>query len=348
MTKPNIKNPPAIEAQNLSRMFRRRTRKNGLTAALKSMFSPTYVEKLAVSEMNFQIPQGICVGIVGANGAGKTTLLKMIAGLLHPSQGELKVLGHKPFERDRGFQKSIGMVMGQKSQLWIDIPASETYELLASLYEVPETLYKQRLQELAQVFRVEHLLNIQVRRLSLGERMKLEIIAALLHNPQLLILDEPTIGLDVVSKRAIRNFIREYNHNNKTTILLSSHDMTDISEVCERLVLVSSGKITFDGPVKEFETRQRSSQALRNREITFVFDINQDLSPEQVHSLIQKNQSSEQNTTLIQHDAGILKLRVPQNKISTVVSHVFQIQTPIDMHMATEDLESLVHEVMSG
>jgi ABC-2 type transport system ATP-binding protein len=285
---------------------------------------------------------------VGANGAGKTTLLKMIAGLLHPSQGELKVLGHKPFERDRGFQKGIGMVMGQKSQLWIDIPASETYELLASLYEVPETLYKQRLQELAQVFRVEHLLNIQVRRLSLGERMKLEIIAALLHNPQLLILDEPTIGLDVVSKRAIRNFIREYNHNNKTTILLSSHDMTDISEVCERLVLVSSGKITFDGPVKEFETRQRSSQALRNREITFVFDINQDLSPEQVHSLIQKNQSSEQNTTLIQHDAGILKLRVPQNKISTVVSHVFQIQTPIDMHMATEDLESLVHEVMSG
>ena len=183
-----------IVAKQLSRSFFRRERSGGLKGALKSMLRPQVKEKKAVMDVSFTVPYGACVGLIGANGAGKTTLLKMIAGLLHPSSGEIHTLGYVPYERDHKFLKKIGMVMGQKSQLWVDIPAIDTFQLLGAIYDLDPKHCAARVQELAELFGLKELLGVQVRRLSLGERMKMEIVASLLHSPSLLILDEPTIG----------------------------------------------------------------------------------------------------------------------------------------------------------
>jgi ABC-2 type transport system ATP-binding protein len=241
----------ALRCQSLNREFTRTTRDPGIAAAVRSFFAPKRVTKKAVSELSFALKRGSITGLVGANGAGKTTFLKMAAGLLHPSSGTIEVLGHKPFERRPDFLKKIGMVMGQKSQLWIDIPASETFELLGAVYRMPAEAHRARVKELAELFGATEQLGVQVRRLSLGERMKLEIMAALLHEPEVLFLDEPTIGLDVVAKARLRELIRDYNRRKGTTIVLSSHDMDDIAEVCDRLLIVSKGQLKFDGTVSE-------------------------------------------------------------------------------------------------
>lgn len=244
--------PWAIECNGLSREFRQRTRSPGVVSALKAFVSPVYTTKLAVQNIDLQIAKGHIVGLVGANGAGKTTLMKMMAGLLHPTQGQIQVLGHTPHHRERSFLRRVGMVMGQKSQMWTDIPAADTYALLGAIYQIPKEKHLLKVKELSEQFKVDKVLNTQVRRLSLGERMKLEIIAALLHEPDLLILDEPTIGLDVVAKDIIRNFIRTHNQTEKTTIILSSHDLDDISELCEDLLVVHGGQLVFNNSLKNF------------------------------------------------------------------------------------------------
>ncbi len=251
----------AIEARGLGRVFRQRERNAGISAALKAFVKPVWVEKNAVKNLDLVVPRGSVVGLVGANGAGKTTFLKMVSGLLHPTHGEIRVLGHTPHQRESAFLKRIGMVMGQKSQMWVDIPAYDTFLLLAAIYELDPAQARARVDELATLFGVTHVLGVQVRRLSLGERMKLEVMAALLHKPDLLILDEPTIGLDVLAKETLRTFIRSYNKSEKTTIILSSHDMEDISELCDSLLVIHKGELVFKGGLGDF-TRD---QALKHR-----------------------------------------------------------------------------------
>jgi ABC-2 type transport system ATP-binding protein len=242
----------AVEAQDLGRVFRQRERNAGVTAALRAFFRPVWVNKVAVKSIDVIIPQGSIVGLVGANGAGKTTFLKMMSGLLHPTQGTLRVLGHTPHLREPPFLRRIGMVMGQKSQMWVDIPAYDTFMLLAAIYKIDPDKARKRIDELGKRFGVTHVLGVQVRRLSLGERMKLEVMAALLHEPDLLILDEPTIGLDVLAKETLRKFIREYNQRENTTIILSSHDMEDISELCDSLLVIHKGELVFQGSLGDF------------------------------------------------------------------------------------------------
>jgi ABC-2 type transport system ATP-binding protein len=261
-----------IEAKNLSRSFFRRERSGGIAAALKALVRPVIREKKAVLGVNFEVPMGSCVGLIGANGAGKTTLLKMIAGLLHPTGGEIRTLGVEPFKRNHAFLKQIGMVMGQKSQLWVDIPAIDTFNLLGSIYGVSPPVCAERIRELSKLFGVAELLGVQVRRLSLGERMKMEIIASLIHSPSLLILDEPTIGLDLLAKEHIRNFINGYRQKEKSTIILSSHDMEDISELCNYLLVISRGNLIYAGSVVDFEKernlKNRVLDLLKNEEGT--------------------------------------------------------------------------------
>ncbi|MBS1983613.1 MAG: ATP-binding cassette domain-containing protein [Bdellovibrionales bacterium] len=256
----------AIEFLDVSRSFKRRERESGLLASLRAFVQPRYTIKAAVDHMSFSVPRGACVGLVGANGAGKTTLLKMASGLLHPTSGDVRVLGFYPAERDHDFLRRIGMVMGQKSQLWVDIPALETFELLAAIYDIPPEQYRERLAHLTEVLQVKAILGVQVRKLSLGERMKCEIIASLLHNPELLFLDEPTIGLDVVAKHAIREFIAKYNREQKTTIILSSHDMSDITELCEYLLFVHEGKLLYTGPLADFNARYNRGDSAKELE----------------------------------------------------------------------------------
>jgi ABC-2 type transport system ATP-binding protein len=242
----------AVTCRELSRVFRSRTRRGGLSEAFRSLISPQYIEKRALWDVNLSIPRGSCVGLVGANGAGKTTFLKLLAGLLHPSSGSVEVLGHFPSDREASYLRRIGMVMGQKSQLWTDIPAQDSFALLAAIYGLDKRVWPARLAELCKIFQLEKHLGTQVRKLSLGERMKLEIVAALLHEPDFLILDEPTIGLDLLAKETIRNFVRSYNRDRGTTVILSSHDMEDITELCDRLVVIHKGQLVFAGEIGGF------------------------------------------------------------------------------------------------
>ena len=237
----------AIEVQNIKRSFRSVKKEQGWRGTLKLLFKPESIIHEAVKGVSFSIEQGEFVGLIGANGAGKTTLLKILSGLIPPSSGTAHVLGRVPFERSIDFRKDISLVMGQKAQLWWDLPAIEAFDLLRALYEIPPALYKKRLEELTTLLDVTKLLNTQIRRLSLGERMKMEVIGAIIHLPKVIFLDEPTIGLDVVAAQKLRDFLKMHNQTEGATIILTSHNMDDISELCRRILLIKEGTFVFDG-----------------------------------------------------------------------------------------------------
>jgi len=236
----------SISVQDLTKVFVRQKKLPGLVNSIKGLFYRETIRKAAVDHISFDIEPGHIVGFLGPNGAGKTTTLKMLAGILYPTSGKVSILGFTPWERKEEFKKNIGMVMGQKQQLVWDLPAMDSFELFREIYEIPTANYKKQLDRLVTLLDVEDILNIQVRQLSLGQRMKLEIIAALLHRPSVLFLDEPTIGLDIVAQKNIRDFIKSYNAEEKTTILLTSHYMQDVKELCERIIVVNHGQIVYD------------------------------------------------------------------------------------------------------
>ena len=204
----------------------------------------------ALKGVSFEIQKGEFTGLIGANGAGKTTLLKILSGLIPPTSGEARVLGFTPFDRSIEFRKQISIVMGQKAQLWWDLPAIEAFDLIRALYQIPRELYRKRVDELTTLLDVTKLLNTQIRRLSLGERMKMEVIGAILHLPKVIFLDEPTIGLDVLASKKLREFLRAHNQREGATIILTSHNMDDISELCKRVLLIKEGSLIFDGNPK--------------------------------------------------------------------------------------------------
>ena len=246
---------PLIEVQDLTKAFRTYKKEPGLRGAVRGLFHRKYEQTLAVDHVGFTVEEGELVGFLGPNGAGKTTTLKMLSGLLHPTSGTARVLGFVPWERQDGYRRQFALLLGQKNQLWWDLPARESLELNGMIYGLPKTAYQRTVDELTDLLKVRDKLDVMVRELSLGERMKMELIAALLHQPKVLFLDEPTIGLDVVSQKAVREFLRHYNTKQKTTILLTSHYMTDIQELCQRVVIVDKGKISFDGRLSEIIDR---------------------------------------------------------------------------------------------
>jgi len=246
---------PAIEVHGLTKIFRTYKKQPGFAGAVRGLFRRDYEQTFAVKDVGFQIEPGELVGFLGPNGAGKTTTLKMLAGLLHPSGGTARVLGYVPWERDDGYRRQFALLLGQKNQLWWDLPARESLELNAKIYGIPDAVLNRTVAEMTELLAVKDKLDVAVRELSLGERMKMELIAALLHRPKVLFLDEPTIGLDVVSQKTVRSFLREHNQKEKTTILLTSHYMTDIQELCERVIIIDKGLISFDGKLSEVVDR---------------------------------------------------------------------------------------------
>lgn len=238
-----------IKAQGLTKIYRKYNTGDGLVSMAKNFALRRYQNVAAVEDVSFSIEAGTCVGLLGANGAGKTTLVKMLAGLLVPSSGEAQVMGEVPWHRHDSYLRRIGVVMGQRQQLWIDVSARENLRLNQVIYDIPVADFKDRLRTLSQMLEVEHLLDVQVRKLSLGEKMKMELLAALLHRPQLLFLDEPTIGLDVVAQNRIRGFIRERVREDGVTVLLTSHYMKDLEELCPRVFLIQAGHLLHDGPL---------------------------------------------------------------------------------------------------
>ncbi len=243
----------AVTTERLSKEFIT-TRKNpGFRGALKAMFSPERSLRKAVSHFSLSIQRGEIVGLLGPNGAGKTTLIKMLTGIIVPSSGTVRVLGFEPSARAKEFRRRIALVMGQKSQLWWDIPAMDSFQLLRRYYELSDTTFRNRVEMLGTLLNVTHLFSTHLRRLSLGERMKMELMACLLHEPELCFLDEPTIGLDVVAQKQVRDFFKDYQKHSNTTVILTSHYMADIEALCPRIVLILEGHKRFDGSIGDFE-----------------------------------------------------------------------------------------------
>ena len=238
---------PIISVRDVRRVFRSTKKGEGIKGALNLLIKPEYQEHEALKGVSFEIEAGSFNGLIGANGAGKTTLLKILSGLIPPSSGEARVLGFDPFKRSLDFRHSISLVMGQKAQLWWDLPAVDAFDLLRAIYEIPEAKYKERLHTLTELLDVNRHLNTQIRRLSLGERMKMELIGALLHWPRVIFLDEPTIGLDVLAAHKLREFLRVFNAKERATIILTSHNMDDIERLCSRVLILRSGELIYDG-----------------------------------------------------------------------------------------------------
>jgi ABC-2 type transport system ATP-binding protein len=242
---------PVISAEKLTKVYRTYQKKPGLSGAVKGLFRREYTQTIAANAVSFSVAEGELVGFLGPNGAGKTTVLKMLSGLLHPTSGEATVLGFHPWRRENAYQRQFALLLGQKNQLWWDLPALESFELNRQIYGVPRQAYDQTLKELVELLDVRDKLRVMVRELSLGERMKMELIAALLHGPRVLYLDEPTIGLDVVSQKKVRDFLKRYTQERRITTLLTSHYMADIQELCRRVIIIDHGRIFFDGQLTD-------------------------------------------------------------------------------------------------
>jgi len=251
-----------IEVVDLRKSFRFHSKEAGLKGSMRALFRRQWQTKHALNGVSMHISPGEIVGLVGANGAGKTTLVKLLAGIVHPTSGSARVLGHTPWERNNQFRRQIALIMGQKAQLWWDLPAEDCFLLLKEIYRIPSDQFRSSLEELTSALDVKKQLNVQIRRLSLGERMKMELIAALLHQPKVVFLDEPTIGLDLTAQKAIRDFILRYRSEHKPAMILTSHYMEDIERLCKRIVIIREGEFVYDGPLANISNKYASHKIL--------------------------------------------------------------------------------------
>jgi ABC-2 type transport system ATP-binding protein len=322
---------PAIVVERLSKTYSSYKRPPGVWNAVKSLFRRERHEVHAVRDISFTIEEGELVGFLGPNGAGKTTTLKMLSGIIFPTSGTARVLGYVPWERRAEMQRQIALVMGQKMQLWWDLPPYESYLLLKALYEVPDDAFEKRVHELAEMLEIRHVLHTQVRRLSLGERMKCELLAALLHRPRVLFLDEPTIGLDVVSQKRIREFLRDYNQRERTTILLTSHYMQDVQELAQRVLIIHHGQLIFDDTLRALVERYSPSKALHLR-------LEQPADAETLGRF----------GRIVRMDGLEAVLEAPREQVSRVASEILQSLPVYDITIEEVDIDEIIRDIFAG
>lgn len=323
---------PQILVQNLTKTYRVPQRQAGLKASLRSLVRREYADVTAVCDMSFTITAGEIVGFIGPNGAGKTTTLKMLAGLLHPSSGSATVAGFVPWQRSPAYLQRISMVMGNKSQMMWDIPPLDTFRVLSQIYRIPTAEFHRTLDELVHLLHMENLLNKPSRNLSLGERMKCELVAALLHQPEVLFLDEPTLGLDVSTQRRLRQFIADYNQRRGATMILTSHYMADVAELCPRVILVHEGKLLYDGLLQALSAQLAPFKLIR-------------LSLDRENGMAGLQEALLGETAVLDHQNGQITLRVPRSQITAVTTRLLNTMPVVDLAVENPPLEAVIDQL---
>src|SRR3954449_927613 len=317
----------AIEASELTKLYRTYRKERGLWGAVKGLGWRRYDETRAADQVTFQIEEGEFVGFLGPNGAGKTTVLKMLSGLLNPTSGEARVLGFVPWERRNEMKRQFSLLMGQKNALWWDLPAQESLELNRAIYGIDRERFKKVVDGLSELLEVQDKMNVMVRELSLGERMKMELISALIHEPRVLFLDEPTIGLDVVSQKRVRDFLRIYNEEHRIVTLLTSHYMQDIEELCERVIVIDHGKIFFDGPLTDIIDRFSGYKILR---LTFEKAVQRDFTG---------------FGEVIEQTPVSIQLKVPRAKVTETCRQLLEACDVSDINVQEVPVEDVIRQL---
>ena len=320
-----------IIVDKLTKNFETTKKEPGFIGGIRSIISPEKKITRALRNISFSIDRGELIGFIGPNGAGKTTTLKVLSGLLYPTSGFTQVLGFDPWERKPEFLKQISLVMGQKNQLWWDLPAIETLKLVKEIYQVSDKDYKKNISELGGMLGVNKLLDTQVRRLSLGQRMKIELVAALLHMPKVLFLDEPTIGLDVIAQQKLRDFIYSYNKKQNATIVLTSHNMTDVADLARRVVVIDKGRILFDGNLSELVSKFAKTKIIKI-----------DLSKEVDYKILEKVGK------LKKADFPRVILSVPRETAAVAAAEILQNMPVADLTIGEEPIEDVIRRVFKG
>jgi ABC-2 type transport system ATP-binding protein len=317
----------AIEAHNLTKVYRTYRKERGLWGSIKGLVRRRHDETRAADKVSFQIDEGEFVGFLGPNGAGKTTVLKMLSGLLNPTSGDARVLGFIPWERRNEMKRQFSLLMGQKNALWWDLPAQESLELNRAIYGIDRARFSKVAGGLAELLEVQDKMNVMVRELSLGERMKMELISALIHEPRVLFLDEPTIGLDVVSQKRVREFLRIYNEEHRIVTMLTSHYMQDIEELCPRVIIIDRGKIFFDGPLTSIIDRFSGYKILS---LTFENQATRDFS--------EFGQVIEQTPVSVQ-------LKVPRARVTETCRQLLEACSVSDINVQELPVEEVIRQL---
>ena len=331
-----------IETRGLTKVYRTYKKESGLRGSLKGLLRRKYDETRAADDISFQIEEGELVGFLGPNGAGKTTVLKMLSGLLNPTAGEARVLGFVPWERRNEMKRQFALLMGQKNALWWDLPAQESLELNRAIYGIDRARFKKVVGSLCELLEVQDKMNVMVRELSLGERMKMELISALIHEPRVLFLDEPTIGLDVVSQKRVREFLRAYNREHKIVTMLTSHYMQDIEELCHRVIIIDHGRIFFDGPLSNIIDRFSGFKILS---LTFADKADRDFAtfgeviaqtPVSVQLKVPRAQVTETCRQLLDN-CQVTDINVQELPVEEVIRQLFGERTILNASAAAEN-----------
>jgi len=317
----------AIEARDLTKVYRTYRKERGLWGSVKGLVRRKYDETRAADRVSFQIEEGEFVGFLGPNGAGKTTVLKMLSGLLNPTSGDARVLGFVPWERRNEMKRQFSLLMGQKNALWWDLPAQESLELNRAIYGIDRAHFAKVVNGLAELLEVADKMNVMVRELSLGERMKMELISALIHEPRVLFLDEPTIGLDVVSQKRVRDFLRIYNEQHRIVTLLTSHYMQDIEALCERVIVIDHGKIFFDGPLTDIIDRFSGYKIVR---LTFEKAVNRDFAA---------------FGEVIEQTPVSVQLKIPRAKVTETCRELLEACDVSDINVQEMPVEEVIRQL---
>ncbi len=324
-----------IEVNHVSKSFRVSKRAKGIPGAVANLFVPKYEKKQAVSDVSFAIEQGEMVGFIGPNGAGKSTTIKMLSGILYPDAGNIHVNGYIPYKQRKDYVGNIGVVFGQKSQLQWDLPVIDSFELLKAIYRIPENMYQKNLRRFTEMLDMDEFLHRPVRQLSLGQRMRSDIVAALLHSPQIVFFDEPTIGVDVIGKEKIRNFIRELNAEDQVTMLFTTHDMQDIEKTCNRLIIIDQGSKVYDGSLMGIREKYGTT-----RQLDVEFDANYQIEPIPNVTIQELSASNGRKKRFLFENTQV--------QIDGLMNHLLQSYGIRDIYISEPEIENIIGKIYHG